>query len=119
MIINSTSLQGRVIKKISDTHVSEGSGGQEPDMDFLCGYLTFYLAILGGYCIQYIRTHFRTAYSTDDNTVQSVLNPVYGALKIELYPKFGVIFGGTGVSIGYTTFLLSRGRGSWGARGVL
>ena len=68
--------QGTVIKRISDTHVSEGSGGQEPDMDFLCGYLTFYLAILGGYCIQYIRTHFRTIYSTDDNTVQSVLYPV-------------------------------------------
>ena len=52
-------------------------------MDFLCGYLTFYLAILGGYCIQYIRTHiqyirthFRTTYSTDYNTVQSVLYPV-------------------------------------------
>ena len=50
-------------------------------MDFLCGYLTFYLAILGGYCIQYIRTHFRTTYSTDDNTVQSVLNPVLPRIR--------------------------------------
>ena len=50
-------------------------------MDFLCGYLTFYLAILGGYYIQYIRTHFRTTYSTDDSTIQSVLYPVLPRIR--------------------------------------
>ena len=43
--------QGTVIKIIVNTLLSGGSGGQEPDLDFLYGYLIFYLAIYGAYCI--------------------------------------------------------------------
>ena len=50
-IFNRLFFQGMVIKIILYTTLSGGSGGQEPDLDFLYGYLIFYLAIYGAYCI--------------------------------------------------------------------
>ena len=40
-------LQGTVIKLISDIPLSLGSGGQEPDLDFLYGYLIFIWQYMG------------------------------------------------------------------------